>query len=45
MTETMVMCTWCETVSDEEQLEIRLDDFHCPQCGESGCLMDMQVNQ
>jgi hypothetical protein len=38
-----IMCTWCETVSAEEQLEIILDAEHCPQCGRTGCLLDMQA--
>jgi len=45
MTVATVMCTWCEAVSTEEELEIRLDTEHCPQCGQSGCLLDMQVAQ
>jgi hypothetical protein len=35
-----IICNWCETVSTEEQLEIRLDTEHCPGCGNSGYLMD-----
>ena len=45
MTDTKVMCTWCETVSTEEELEIRLDTEYCPKCKQSGCLMDTQVTQ
>jgi len=45
MTVETVMCTWCEAVSTEEELQIRLDAEHCPQCGESGCLLDMQASQ
>ena len=45
MTVTMVMCTWCEAISTEEQLEIRLDTEHCPQCSVSGWLMDVAVTQ
>ena len=45
MTTTTVMCTWCETTTTEEQLEIRLDTEHCPQCRVSGWLMDVAVTQ
>ena len=44
MTNT-ILCTWCETETTEQQLEIRSDTEHCPQCGKNGCLMDMQVTQ
>ena len=40
-----IMCTWCEKVSTEKELEVRLDNEYCPQCGESGCLLDIQVSQ
>ena len=45
MTDTKVMCTWCETVSTEEELEIRLDTEYCPQCRVSGRLMNVGVTQ
>jgi hypothetical protein len=45
MTDTTVMCTWCEAVCDEEELEVRLDTEHCPQCRVSGWLMDVAVTQ
>lgn len=45
MTTTTVMCTWCETTTTEEQLEIRLDTEHCPQCRVSGWLMNVGATQ
>jgi hypothetical protein len=45
MTTTTVMCTWCEALCDEEQLEIGLDTEHCPLCRVSGWLMNVGVAQ
>lgn len=30
------------TVSKETDLQIELDQEHCPECGLTGCLMDME---
>lgn len=40
-----IVCNWCETETTEQQLEIRTETEHCPQCGNNGYLMDMQVTQ
>ena len=42
---TLVKCNWCETVTNETELELRLDNEHCPLCGYSGHLMDVGATE
>ncbi len=38
----LVMCTWCEAVSTEQELEVIVENEHCPHCKKTGHLLDVE---
>lgn len=40
VTDKTVKCTWCGTISTDEQIVREWDTEYCPQCGTADCLTD-----
>ena len=41
-----VRCNNCMAIFDEEEIHVNEDDNeYCPECGATGCLMDLEVEQ
>lgn len=41
----LIRCNMCESVFQEEQInyDYKNDKEYCPNCGTSGCLMDLEL--